>query len=328
VTEGLVRATPPTVEHPPAGIDRRFYAFAIDRGVTWAIEGLALVLAWRMFFRDDQVGAGIAVVVAAVLLVTALFALQLGLTGTSPGKAALGLRVLRVDSGSPLGLRDALLRTVVVGLATLPTFGLGAACLAWTATTDTGRRRRGWHDQVSGAVVVDVRPVPEVVEEADPGPRHVVNLTAMRLMPPAGREAAPGVDAVPTTAPTSPTSAAVRGGVPSLAGGRWRLAFDSGETFVVDGLVLVGRRPEPRPGEVVHHVVALTSGDMSLSKTHAQVEVAADGVLVVTDRGSTNGSLLLRAGASRQLSPGSPSTLLAGDEVRFGDRRMTVTRES
>ena len=77
----------------------------------------------------------------------------------------------------------------------------------------------------------------------------------------------------------------------------------------------------------MRHLVPLQSSDMSLSKTHAQFQVVADGVLVVTDRGSTNGSFLLRQGAARELPPGRPTTLLDGDHVRFGDREMAVSRE-
>jgi hypothetical protein len=108
---------------------------------------------------------------------------------------------------------------------------------------------------------------------------------------------------------------------------RWRVAFDSGESFVVEGLGLVGRRPEGRAGEPVRHVVPLTSDNMSISKTHAQFHLAGDGALVVMDRGSTNGSILIRRGVSRELSAGRPATLLDGDEVLFGDRRMRVARE-
>jgi pSer/pThr/pTyr-binding forkhead associated (FHA) protein len=46
------------------------------------------------------------------------------------------------------------------------------------------------------------------------------------------------------------------------------------------------------------------------------------------DRGSTNGSVLLRQGVSRQLTAGRPATLLDGDQVVFGDRAMTISRES
>jgi pSer/pThr/pTyr-binding forkhead associated (FHA) protein len=117
----------------------------------------------------------------------------------------------------------------------------------------------------------------------------------------------------------------IRGGAGRAA--RWRVSFDSGESFLVEGLVLVGRRPEPRPGEPVRHLVPLQSADMSLSKTHAQLQVAPDGVLVVMDRGSTNGSILIREGVPRELTAGRSATLLHGDLVRFGDRAMTVQRE-
>src|SRR6478609_8372229 len=106
----------------------------------------------------------------------------------------------------------------------------------------------------------------------------------------------------------------------------WRVTFDSGEAFVVEGLALVGRRPEARIGEDVRHLVPLRSEDMSLSKTHAQFDVAADGVLVVMDRGSTNGSILVRHGVPRGLAADKPATLVDGDLVRFGDREMTVAR--
>ena len=95
----------------------------------------------------------------------------------------------------------------------------------------------------------------------------------------------------------------------------------------MEGLALVGRRPEPRPGEPVRHVVPLRSSDMSVSKTHAQFQVVPDGALVVMDRGSTNGSVVVRQGVSKSLTAGRPATLRDGDVVRFGDRTMTVTQE-
>ena len=107
----------------------------------------------------------------------------------------------------------------------------------------------------------------------------------------------------------------------------WRVSFDTGESFVVEGLALVGRRPEARSGEPVQHLVPLRSTDMSLSKTHAQFQVVPDGALVVMDRGSTNGSVVVRRGVSKPLTAGRPATLLDGDTVRFGDRSMKVSRE-
>jgi uncharacterized RDD family membrane protein YckC len=284
---------------PPAELDRRFYAFVLDRLAGWTVAAIGLLLAYR--FLIDGGRLTLEVVVAAVpvvLLVNAVLAVVLGLTGASPGTAALGLRVVSPGTRTPIGVGRALLRQATLGLAGLPTFGLGLATLAWTAAMDAGGRRHGWHDRVAGSEVVDVRPVPAGVEEEAPAPQAVVNLTAMRLVP------APG------TAPA-----------------RWRVGFDTGETLVVDGLVLIGRRPEPRPGESVRRLVPLRSEDMSLSKTHAQVQVASDGTLVVADRGSGNGSVLVRRGAARQLAAGRPATLLDGDRVHLGDRLMTVSRD-
>lgn len=337
-------AVPEASTFPAAELDRRFYAFTIDRLIAWTVDAIVAVAAYHWLIAPGHVAAGVAVIVAVVLLVGLGLALLLGARGISPGKSALGLRVVHIDTGTPIGAPAGLVRGCVLAVATLPTLGLGVATLAWTAVMDPGRQRRGWHDHRTGGIVVDVRPVPVPVEETPSGPRHVVNLTAMRLVPAppqapvtaperAPRPPTPTPASTPTPAPPAalddPLPAertVVRGRGPAPA--RWRVTFDSGESLLVEGLALVGRRPEPRPGEPVRHLLALRSGDMSLSKTHAQFQVAPDGVLVVMDRGSTNGSLLVRQGVSRRLTAGRPATLLDGDRVRFGDREMTVVHEA
>lgn len=313
---------------PVAELDRRFYAFAVDRAIAWTLYAVAGVAAWWWSFRDDSPWAGVAVVVVVIVVVNLLFAVLLGAQGISPGKAAMGLRVVDHGDGSPIGVGRALLRILVIGTSTLPMLGLGVATLAWTAVEDRTRERRGWHDHVTRSRVVDVRPRVVAEVEQDERPRHVVNLTAMRLMPVR--------DAAPAPPPTSPMPAPSR--APSMAPraapssqqpitGTWRVTFDSGQTLVVEGLGLVGRRPEGRAGEPVRHVVPVASDNMSISKTHAQFHLASDGTLVVMDRGSTNGSILVRQGVSRELSAGKPATLLDGDRVLFGDRQMQVSRE-
>jgi len=299
---------------PAADLDRRFYAFVLDRLVAWSIVAAVAWTEYHFLISRGGLGAGVLVIVGTLLLVGLVFAVVLGKVGTSPGKAALGLRVVHVGTGTPIGVLPAIQRTLILGAATLPTFGLGVVTLAWTAVMDAGRMRRGWHDLVTDAVVVDVQPVPEAPAVTEQPPRQIVNLTAMRLVPPSLRESSPERTVVRNRA------------IPPVA--RWRVSFDSGETFVVEGLAVVGRRPEPRPGEEVRHVIPLPSEDLSLSKTHAQFQVAPDGVLVVMDRGSTNGSVLIREGVPKDLQAGKPTTLLPGDEVAFGDRRMTVARES
>ena len=309
-----------------AGLDRRFYAFVLDRLLAWSLVAAAVAAADVLFLQDARWGQGIALIVGAVLLVGVITALPVGLWGVSAGKAAVGLRVVSADDGRPIGVPRSLLRTVLLGVATLPTFGFGTAALAWTAVADPSRRRRGWHDTVCGSWVVDVRPVPPPEEVDVDVPPAVLNLTAARLVP-----ATPSGPAPALPAPVKPPRASSRQGLGwPLVGQapvtRWRVAFDTGETLEVEGLVLVGRRPEPRSGEPVHTLVALPSHDMSLSKTHAQFQVVPDGALVVMDRGSTNGSVLVRGGLFKHLDGGRPATLKHGDRVRFGDREMTVSR--
>jgi uncharacterized RDD family membrane protein YckC len=376
--------------YPAAELDRRFYAFTLDRLLGWTVIAATVAASYVWLIEPGHTAAGIAVDVGVALVVLLVFAVVLGLRGTSPGKAAVGLRVVDADTGGPIGVGRALLRSLVLAVSTLPTFGLGVATLAWTSVMDPGRRRRGGHDRLARSVVVDVRPIPVDEPAEDAAPRAVVNLTAMRLVPPPPEPerptpappappappalpAAPAAPVVDEPAPletgTSPTrtrrrqlgypligSAQPSGPPPAAAppssppparptpptppapqppppppapapATRWRVAFDTGEAFDVAGLTLVGRRPEGKPGEPVQRLVALPSEDQSLSKTHAQFQVVPDGALVVMDRGSTNGSVLLRKGVARHLSANRPATLLAGDVVRFGDRSMTVARQ-
>lgn len=425
--------SPHPVGLPPAHLDRRVTACAVDRALAWGLAAGVGYAGWRFTVAPDRPWLVLAWFGGAVVVIGLVMAVVLGTTGTSPGKALTGLRVVRQSDGRPIGVLAAVERTVVLGLAGLPTLGLGLATLGWTAAMDPDRRRRGIHDRIGDAVVVDLAPQEEVAPVEEQRPQQVVNLTAMRLLPSpaapdpiqqvpdpspapyvdpseqtqrslARRAAAPSPQpgsAMPAVAPVAPQPATMpvappapapqAAPVPPLppparppqpapavqpapvaqpapvvqpapaprpavaapapvtnpatnnqaatnlaAGGpahaalapRWRVTFDTGETFVVEGLALVGRRPEPRPGEQVRHVVPLRSSDMSVSKTHAQFQVAPDGALVVMDRGSTNGTHVVRRGHSRTLSPGRPTTLVEGDAVRFGDRTMQVVKEA
>jgi len=340
-----------------AELDRRFYAYVIDRAVGWGLgAGVGSVLWFGLGQREPLVVA--VAVVGTIVLLSLVFAVLQGTSGATPGKSLLGIRTVRADTGRAPGIGTALNRALILGAAGLPTAGLGLSALAWTAAMDPGYRRRAWHDHVTGTLVVDVRRGGDTDADAEvETPPAMVNLTAMRLMPapepPAAQEPLrQGADASATPSTPAPEEAEAH----SEAGGvapqppppqprqpptrspeqtapaparlsAWRVTFDTGESFVVEGVVLVGRGPEPRAGESVRHVVPLRSADMSLSKTHAQVHVARDGVLVVMDRGSTNGSVLVRRGMSRELAAGRPATLADGDRVRFGDREMLVARE-
>lgn len=358
---------PQPLTYPVAQLERRFVAFVVDRLLAWGL--LTAVGVGTAVLVSDDVRAVVGAVAGAMVLVWLVLAIVLGVTGSSPGKAMTGLRVVHHGTGTPIGVGPALLRSFVLGASGLPTFGIGVATLAWTAVEDRGRQRRGWHDHLTDTVVVDVRPVADVADTGvDDGPRHIVNLTAMRLVP------APPVEAVrtpersehsvrrqplpadvatppaavqppphqappmpqpprphPQQVPHRPVQQPVQQPAlprtPAAAPPRWRVHFDNGESFVIAGLALVGRRPEARSGEDVAHLVPLASADMSVSKTHAQFGPASDGTIVVMDRGSTNGTVLVRQGVSRQLAPGKPAALVDGDKVVYGDREMTISRE-
>ena len=382
---------PHAITYPIAQLERRFTAFAIDRLLAWSL--LAVVGVLTVVLVSDDVWTVVGVVAGAMVLQWLVFAIVLGVSGNSPGKAMCGLRVVHHGDGTPIGVGPALLRSFVLGASGLPTFGIGIATLAWTAVEDRGRQRRGWHDHLAKTVVADVRPAVEVADsDADDAPRHIVNLTAMRLIPappveavrtpertehsvrrqplPADIAAPPGStpqpqvpaqaqgsaqDAPPRHAPpqqqappqrTAPPDSPSQAPAPQhrppptphqvplpaarvpASSPRWRVHFDNGESFVIAGLALVGRRPEARSGEQVAHLIPLSSADMSVSKTHAQFGPASDGTIVVMDRGSTNGTVLVRQGVSRQLAPGKPAALVHGDRVVYGDREMTITREA
>ena len=374
-----------TTEHLAAGADRRFYAFFVDCLFAWGVIGGEAYAAYTLLIEPGRLWAGVAAIAGTVLMVWLIGSMLVGLFGLTPGKALVGIRVLSFEDARPIGLLRAMLRTLILGVATVPTLGFGAAALAWTAMVDPSGWRRGWHDLRTGSVVVDVRPIPMVEEPEEEAPRQVVNLTAMRLVPasptpprrvptrgkrppvppaplpeavapPAPLPAPPTVTPrqglgwplvgeAPADASPAPSDAAVRGTRPTAPPEppegdrtqprppdtaappvRWQVTFDTGEQFEVRGLTLVGRRPEPRPGEPVKRLVTLPSDDMSLSKTHAQFQVVPDGALVVMDRGSTNGSILIRAGVTKRLVGGKPATMRDADKVRFGDREMTVAR--
>ncbi len=354
------------VDLPTADLDRRFYAHVVDRAAAWASYAAVAGLVWWLSPGSGVTVARLLLVVGWVVVVQVLLAALLGLRGLSPGKALLGLRAVSASTGRPVGVPHALLRGLVVAVAGLPTLLLGAATLAWTSAADRDRQRRGWHDHLAGSVVVDVRPVPEAGPEAEARPRAIVNLTAMRLVPtpPTPPRAAPtatptatpatippppparprpsgpppsapppGTSAPrtppPSTPPPSipPTASPARPAQAEAPAGGWVVHLDSGEQLVVDGLVLLGRGPVARAGEEVRHLVPLRSQDMSVSKTHAQLQVGPDGALVVLDRGSTNGSVVIRSGVSRDLAAGSPLTLLDGDTLRLGDRSLRVVRQ-
>ncbi len=104
-----------------------------------------------------------------------------------------------------------------------------------------------------------------------------------------------------------------------------RLVVSSGDTLDVDRAVLVGRAPEARrfPSSDQPRLVSVPSPNQEISSTHLEIRPGAGadhGSAVVTDLGSTNGTVLVQPGlAPEDLRPGIAVQLIPGAILDLGD---------
>jgi pSer/pThr/pTyr-binding forkhead associated (FHA) protein len=132
------------------------------------------------------------------------------------------------------------------------------------------------------------------------------------------RTGAPDLSQPAVTAP--PTSAVAR------------LEFAHGERVDVDRVIIIGRAPEA--GRFSHaeqpRLVPVPSPHQEISSTHIEVRpgTGADhGAAVVTDLGSTNGTVVVQPGQGpEELRPGVPMRLVPGALIDLGDG-MTIRVE-
>jgi uncharacterized RDD family membrane protein YckC len=108
---------------PAADLDRRFYAFVLDRLLTWTVVGAVAWAAYHFLISRGGVGAGFLVIVGVLLVVGLGLAVAQGVAGTSPGKAALGLRVVHVGTGTPIGALPGVQRCLILAVANCPPSG-------------------------------------------------------------------------------------------------------------------------------------------------------------------------------------------------------------
>jgi uncharacterized RDD family membrane protein YckC len=146
--------------------------------------------------------------------------------------------------------------------------------------------------------------------------------------------AAPAAPAAPvglpdTTVPTLPAlgdlehTRLARPVDPVAASGRaLALVLDTGERVPVDGPGLIGRRPAPEDAPDARLV---TLPDPGVSRVHLAYRPLPDGTLEVTDRGATNGTVLLDpSGARWALPAGAPARVAPGWTLLLGPRRVAV----
>jgi hypothetical protein len=106
----------------------------------------------------------------------------------------------------------------------------------------------------------------------------------------------------------------------------WSVTLDDGRVFPLRGPSLIGRDPARLPGEIEADVLAVPDETRTVSKTHVRLDPGSDAVLV-TDRHSTNGVVVITAGVATRCRAGEPMVAGPGSVVRFGDREMQVHKE-
>jgi uncharacterized RDD family membrane protein YckC len=146
-----------------AGPSRRLLAYLLDLLICYAaLAAIALVVvlvsagvAGISGAADDAVGAGIGVILVLLFVIQwVYFAALEAHAGRTPGKAALGLRVL-TTTGRPIGLRAAALRNVLRAADALPlAYAAGCLSIAGLVSMSATRRFQRLGDLVAGTMVV------------------------------------------------------------------------------------------------------------------------------------------------------------------------------
>jgi uncharacterized RDD family membrane protein YckC len=99
------------------------------------------------------VGRGFGGLVSLAIGIAYYGYLEGGPTGQTLGKKALGIRVLDLRGGGPIGFSRAVIRYFGRILSALPIF-LGYFWMLWDSEKQT------WHDKLAGSVVVPVDAFP------------------------------------------------------------------------------------------------------------------------------------------------------------------------
>jgi uncharacterized RDD family membrane protein YckC len=108
----------------------------------------------------------------------------------------------------------------------------------------------------------------------------------------------------------------------------WSILLDDGRRITVEGLVLLGRNPQPKAGEEDAQLIKIADETRTVSKSHLAVGVDAGGIFVV-DRGSTNGSTVSTTnGLSSRCRAGEMVRVGDGAIVSIGDHWLEITRGS
>jgi uncharacterized RDD family membrane protein YckC len=159
--------------HRVAGPSRRFLAYLLDLIICYAafavlafvVALLAIGTAAATDAAESAVGTGIGILLLVLFAIQwVYFAVLEAWRGRTPGKAALGLRVVST-TGRPIGFRAAALRNVLRAADALPlAYSAGLLSIAGLASMASTRRFQRLGDLVAGTLVI----VPERAGVAAP----------------------------------------------------------------------------------------------------------------------------------------------------------------
>lgn len=174
-----------------------------------------------------------------------------------------------------------------------------------------------------------------------PAPRPRVRVLDPSPQLPAEHGTATTATAVAEESPTVvisrvPDATSPRAAVPTLARGRDRepgtlvatLAFSTGDTAVIGPHAIIGRQPSAAVDDPAgSQLVVIHDKERQVSRVHCEVGWVGS-KLVVTDRGSGNGTYITRRGTTKsQLEPGKPYELQGDDWLGVGTEvtcRVTI----
>jgi pSer/pThr/pTyr-binding forkhead associated (FHA) protein len=110
-----------------------------------------------------------------------------------------------------------------------------------------------------------------------------------------------------------------------ISGNRFVLQFSTGESFTVHGSGLIGRNPQPEPGEFFDHLVRVLDTGKSVSKTHLEFGQES-GAFWLKDRFSGNGTIIREPDISaRRAEPDRRYRVMRGTRVDIGEQFFVVS---
>ncbi len=134
------------------GFGRRFLAYFIDGIILWIVQLIlgvcagAVLVAMAEAGEDAAIALNLLINCVALLISVGYFVVFWATTSQTPGKMAMGIKIIGVD-GTPVSWGKAFLRYIgyiVSGLV----LSLGFIWIAFDS------KRQGWHDKIAGTYVV------------------------------------------------------------------------------------------------------------------------------------------------------------------------------